>query len=196
MARTREAEWSEAKRLCRLSAEEGRMAREREDIAPDFGEDGPDDADGDSWLEPESASEREIEEEDRLRQRRQESFRAAADYVAVAFAGLATVEKVVLFGSVARPLEKEEPRPRRFRRAGALLWHEGKDVDRLCNFGTCPKGKPECLVPGCGKALFLRQHEGFALDPCALEPGNVALLFDRSRRFGPPSLDRWREIPF
>ena len=34
-------------------------------------------------------------------------------------------------------------------------------LGRLCSFNTCPKGKRECLVPGCGKTLFLRQHEEF-----------------------------------
>ena len=208
MGRAREEDWAEARRLCRLSAEEV----------------------------------------DRLLRRRQETFRAAADYVAAAFAALSAVQKVVLFGSVARPLERERPRHSRFRRAGVLLWHECKDVDlavwvgevddlkalqkararalnelidetgfgvahhqvdvfllepgsdrylgRLCHFGQCPKGKPECLVPGCGKALFLRQHEGFVLDPRALEPEGSEVLFDRSRQLGPPSLDRWREISF
>jgi len=61
----------------------------------------------------------------------------------------------------------------------------------------CPKGKPECLVPGCGASLFLRQHEGFTLDPHAFEPQKTVLLFDRARPFGPPSLDHWGDqVPF
>jgi len=32
---------------------------------------------------------------------------------------------------------------------------------RLCKFGICPKGKPECLVPGCGAVPFLQQHKRF-----------------------------------
>ena len=155
----------------------------------------------------------------------------------------------MLFGSVARPLERKPPRQPRFRQAGVTLPHERKDVDlavwlspvtelktlhrarsralddllvqtgfgvahhqvdvflfepgtdpyrgRLCSFGECPKGKPECLVRGCGATPFLRQHEDFVLDPRALEPRRTILLFDRSRPFGPPSLDRWGEqIPF
>ncbi|HVT57990.1 MAG TPA: hypothetical protein VHR45_06300 [Thermoanaerobaculia bacterium] len=202
-----------------------------------------------SWLEPEHVWPPKIREEDRLLRRRQEEFRAAADYVTVAFAQLPVVDRVVLFGSVARPLRREIPRFREFRRAGVALPHECKDVDlavwlsdtshlevlrktlgravnalfeeagigvahhqvdvfllepgsdrylgRLCHFGTCPKGKPECLAPGCGAALFLRQHEAFVFDPQALDPARSLLLFDRAAACGPPSLDRWRdETPF
>jgi hypothetical protein len=200
--------------------------------------------------EPERTWDGEIAEQDRLLLRRQEELRAAAEFVAAAFAQLPVVERVVLFGSVAQPLRKEVPRFQKFRRAGVAVWHECKDVDvavwlsdmsalkslqkargnamnalldtagigvahhqvdvfllepgsgrylgRLCHFGTCPKGKPECLVPGCGTALFLRQHEAFVLDPRSLDPARCVLLFDRARSFGPPSLDRWKEdhIPF
>lgn len=204
----------------------------------------------DSWADSGSSWEEEIAEEDRLLLRRQEELRAAADYVTVAFARLPIVERVVLIGSAARPLQREVPRFARFRRAGVALWHECKDVDlavwvsdvsnlralqkarsravnalldetgfgvahhqvdaflidpgsdrylgRLCHFGTCPKGKPECRVPGCGSALFLRQHEEFVFDPRSLDPSRCTLLFDRARAFGPPSLDRREDddIPF
>jgi hypothetical protein len=201
------------------------------------------------WAEPGLPWDEEIAQEDRLLLRRQQEFGAAADFVAVALARLAFVERVVLFGSVAQPLRKEVPRFTRFRRAGVALWHECKDVDlavwltdvsqlkklqkargdalndlfalanigvahhqvdvflfepgsdrylgRLCHFGTCPKGKPECRVAGCGAMLFLRQHEGFAFDPRSLEPARRAVLFDRAAAVGPPSLERWQDdIPF
>jgi hypothetical protein len=32
-------------------------------------------------------------------------------------------------------------------------------LGRLCQFSRCPKGKLECLVPGCGSVAFLQQHE-------------------------------------
>ena len=64
-----------------------------------------------------------------FRLRHRESFRAAAEYVAAAFAALGFVHRVVLFGSVARPPERETPRQWRYRRTGAQLWHEIKDVD-------------------------------------------------------------------
>jgi hypothetical protein len=203
--------------------------------------------DDEGWLDADPDLRWTLEDEQRSRRRRQEGFRAAADYVAVAYATLAAVERVVLFGSVARPLESERWKSRRS--AGGIVPHEYKDVDlavwvsdvsdlkalqkarsralgdllvdtdygvahhqvdvflfepgtnryrgRLCCFGECPKGKPECLVPGCGGALFLRQHENFALDPQALEGRNTVLLFDRARPFGPPSLDHWGDqVPF
>jgi hypothetical protein len=306
MGDSRDTDWARAKKLCRLSAEEVRMARElglnprklvknipsptqrwklpvREWVrelyrkahggpdpwenpslrapnpepllpSPSVGEFAVDEFaafseryDEDSWPDPDPDLRWTVEDEERSRCRRQDAFRAAADYVAVAYAALAPVEKVVLFGSAARPLGREPSRLRRH--AGAMVPHECKDVDlavwlsdatnlkalqkaralalndllvdtnfgvahhqvdvflfepgtdhylgRLCYFGTCPKGKPECLVPGCGTTLFLRQHEDFALDPQALEPRRTVLLFDRSRPFGPPSLDHWADkLPF
>ncbi len=53
-------------------------------------------------------------------------------------------------------------------------------LGRLCDFAQCPKHKPECLVPGCGAVAFLRQHEGFVLNPRALAPGRAVRLFDRN----------------
>ncbi len=205
--------------------------------------------DDESWVEPELTWDEEIAEQDGLLRRRQKEFRAGAAFVTAAFARLPFVERVVFFGSVARPLRREVPRFRRFRRAGVALWHECKDVDlavwlsdvselkslqkargnalndlfalaeigvahhqvdvflfepgsdrylgRLCHFGTCPKGKPECRVPGCGAALFLRQHEDFVFDPGSLAPARCDLLFDRAASVGPPSLERWEDdVPF
>ena len=175
---------------------------------------------------------RQIDEENELLLRRQRQFRLAADYIARALAELPAVRKVALFGSVARPLEKEVPRFRKFRRAGVALWHECKDVDlavwvddpgglkalqkalgnalnvmmrernvgvahhqaelfimeagtdrylgRLCCFGVCPKGKRECLAPGCGAHPFLQQHEGFTLHADALAPEKSVALFERA----------------
>jgi len=68
------------------------------------------------------------QENDRML-RQQRNFRLAADYVAEAFAEFDAVTKIVLFGSVASPLEKEIPRFREFQRASQPLDHECKDVD-------------------------------------------------------------------
>jgi hypothetical protein len=233
-------------RWMRESERSSGMAEERDGDGDEFeeapGEDEP-------WAEPELSWEEEVAEQDRMMLRRQEEFRAAADYVAAAFAGIPAVARVALFGSVARPLRKEVPRFKRFRRAGVAVWHECKDVDlavwlpdlgdlkalqkargralnalfaetgigvahhqvdvfllepgsdryrgRLCHFGTCPKGKPACQVPGCGAALFLQQHEGFVFDPLSLDPARCTVLFDRARSLGPPPLDRWMDdVPF
>jgi len=172
-----------------------------------------------------------IANENRKILRRQQEFRTAAEYVAAAFARVPEVKKVVLFGSVALPLEKEVPRFWKFRRAGIPIWRECRDADiavwlsnlgclrtlrraaalvlnvllyerdigvahhqldifimepgsdrflgNLCCFGECPKGKPECDVPGCGATPFLRQHEKFSFNPTSLQPEKVVVLFDR-----------------
>lgn len=78
---------------------------------------------------PRRPSQAEIQSEDRAMLRRQERLRLAAEYVAAAFAQVPAVQKVVLFGSVAAPLQKEVPRFREFRRAGVEIWHECRDVD-------------------------------------------------------------------
>jgi hypothetical protein len=52
---------------------------------------------------------------------------------------------------------------------------------RLCSFSQCPKGKRECLVPGCGRDPFLQQHAGFAFWPDALAPDKIMPLYDRRR---------------
>ncbi len=36
---------------------------------------------------------------------------------------------------------------------------------RLCSFGQCPKGKPECAVPGCGAQPFLQLYQNFEINP-------------------------------
>ncbi len=53
-------------------------------------------------------------------------------------------------------------------------------LGRLCSFNTCPKGKRECLVPGCGKTPFLRQHEEFEWWTDTLAPAKAVRLFDRA----------------
>jgi hypothetical protein len=53
-------------------------------------------------------------------------------------------------------------------------------LGRLCEFNRCPKGKRECLVPGCGAAAFLRQHEGFRWRPESLAAERTVRLFDRA----------------
>ena len=177
-------------------------------------------------------SARAIAEQNGLMAQRQRQFRVAADALTTAFAVLPEIERVALFGSVARPLEKQVPRFSDFRRAGIAVWHEYKDLDlavwlsrldqldalrgvrlrslrqlyddhrigvadhqvdvfilepgsdrylgRLCLFNACPKGKPECLIPGCGKRRLLRQHEAFRFEHEALAPDRCLILFDRA----------------
>jgi hypothetical protein len=53
-------------------------------------------------------------------------------------------------------------------------------LGRLCTFGECPKGKRECMVPGCGEKLFLQQHEKFTLRGDALGADRIVVLFERA----------------
>ena len=64
-----------------------------------------------------------------------------------------------------------------------FLFEPGTDrhLGRLCRFNRCPKGKAECLVPGCGDIAFLRQLEGFRWRPDSLAEDRIIRLFDRSR---------------
>jgi hypothetical protein len=70
-----------------------------------------------------------IEKENRDLLDRQRQFRVAADVVAAAFAAFSEVQAVAVIGSVARPLWKEVPRFREFRRDRIELWHECGDLD-------------------------------------------------------------------
>jgi len=54
-----------------------------------------------------------------------------------------------------------------------------RHLGRLCHFNQCPKKKPECLVPDCGRVSFLRQIEGFSLRPNAIDAARSVLLYDR-----------------
>jgi hypothetical protein len=51
-------------------------------------------------------------------------------------------------------------------------------LGRMCEFNRCPKGKPECLVSGCGETPFLRRHENFRWRPECLAADRAAPLFD------------------
>jgi hypothetical protein len=69
-------------------------------------------------------------------------------------------------------------------------------LGRLCNFGECPKGKPECLVPRCGSEKFLRQVDGFVLRPDALSPSKTITLFERGVSIPGGDDDDSFDIPF
>lgn len=53
-----------------------------------------------------------------------------------------------------------------------------KYLGRLCTFGTCPKGKPDCHTPGCGKTPYLKMVDGFNLHRDALDPAKSMRLYD------------------
>jgi hypothetical protein len=50
---------------------------------------------------------------------------------------------------------------------------------RLCTYSQCPKGKPECEVPGCGAQPFLQLYEDFAINPRVFADQPCVLLFER-----------------
>ena len=80
----------------------------------------------DSFSEP---TEKDIRQRNQYLRRRQQEFRKAAEVMARELGSLPQVEKVVLFGSVAMPLQKEVPRFREYRRSRIAVWHECRDVD-------------------------------------------------------------------
>ena len=74
----------------------------------------------------------------------------------------------------------------------------GEYRGRLCIFGQCPKpGKRECLVPGCGKSLFLQQFAKYHYNRAQFEGEPKVILFDRRKRFlvRPPRIERRRPQP-
>ena len=114
-------------------------------------------------------------EEDDLMRRRQQELRLTADYVAQAFQKHPEVLKVALIGSVARPLKKEVPRFRKFRRAGIAILHECKDLDlavwldSLDGLNELRRGLARSLIE-----LFSDRKIGVAhhqVDVFILEPG-------------------------
>ena len=70
-----------------------------------------------------------VAEEDRRMLARQASFRRAAEVVTAELAMVPEVRAITLFGSVARPLEREVPRFQPFRHHRIEVLHECKDID-------------------------------------------------------------------
>ena len=66
-----------------------------------------------------------------------------------------------------------------------FLFSEGwsEYLGRLCTYAQCPKGKIDCMTPGCGREPFLKQHEGFVLEPDALAAGRALPLWEHGRGF-------------
>lgn len=72
-------------------------------------------------------------------------------------------------------------------------------LGRLCSFNICPKGKPDCAVPGCGAVPFNKTVAGFEPYADLLTPAAHAMLYRRGRgrlmsaldlpRAGFPTLD-------
>jgi hypothetical protein len=50
---------------------------------------------------------------------------------------------------------------------------------RLCSFSQCPKGKPQCLVTGCGAIPFNKRVAEFMPHADLLAPARHAMLYER-----------------
>jgi hypothetical protein len=62
-------------------------------------------------------------------------------------------------------------------------------LGRLCGFSECPKGKRDCLVPGCGDIPFNKQHLDFTPEPNILAGADEAMLFRRGQGILMSALD-------
>ncbi len=105
---------------------------------------------------------------------RQERFRIAAEKVARELAQVSAVQRVVLFGSVARPLTEAAPRFQRFKRWRIALPHECKDVDLavwmtdFSNLRAVQKARTRALnalQQECDIGVAHHQVEIFLLEP-------------------------------
>jgi len=61
-----------------------------------------------------------------------------------------------------------------------LEWGSDRYLGRLCHFNQCPKGKLDCLVPGCGAVPFNKRFAEFAPRADLLAPAQFAMLYERS----------------
>jgi hypothetical protein len=64
-------------------------------------------------------------------------------------------------------------------------------LGRLCSFSNCPKGKRDCLVPGCGDIPFNKRIPDFAARADLLEGAEEATLYRR----GPGRLRSALQLP-
>lgn len=61
-----------------------------------------------------------------------------------------------------------------------------KYIGNLCPYNTCPKGKDDCHVPGCGDTPFLKKFKDFTLFPDAITKKNRIDIFNRALQDGKP----------
>jgi hypothetical protein len=54
-------------------------------------------------------------------------------------------------------------------------------LGRLCEFNQCPKGKMDCLAPGCGAIPFNKVIQDFVPGADLLAPVQHAMLYERGR---------------
>lgn len=75
--------------------------------------------------------------------------------------------------------------------ADIFLFEPGSDryLGRLCWFNACPKGKPECRVPGCGDVAFNQIHEDFYPDASLLITARDNMLYEKGKGILMSALD-------
>lgn len=68
-------------------------------------------------------------------------------------------------------------------RVDVFLFEPGSDryLGRLCRYSTCPKGKLDCLVPGCGTIPFNKVVEGFRPHADIVATAGDTMLYERGR---------------
>ncbi|MEW6644722.1 MAG: hypothetical protein AB1586_29750 [Pseudomonadota bacterium] len=116
-----------------------------------------------------------IEEQNSILLRNQHAFRVAADVVTDAFMTFEEIEAIAVIGSVAKPLWKEIPRFREFRRADVAVWHECKDLDlavwlsKLDRLGELRRVRDlalrDAFAAGTGPGVASHQAEVFLFEP-------------------------------
>ena len=121
-----------------------------------------------------------IDEQNEYLLRRRDHFRLAAEEVAAQLSRFDEVDKIMLVGSVAKPLKKEVPRFREYRRAQIEVWHECKDVDLaiwindLACLGAIRRAIGQTLGRFCGTANIRVAHHQVEL--FIMQPGTNAYL--------------------
>jgi hypothetical protein len=62
-----------------------------------------------------------------------------------------------------------------------FLFEPGSDryLGRLCAFNECPKGKRDCMTPGCGAIPFNKKVDGFKPHDDLLAPAAHAMLYQK-----------------
>lgn len=72
-----------------------------------------------------------------------------------------------------------------------FLFEPGTDryLGRLCSYSSCPKGKQDCLAPGCGEVPFNKQIEGFRPYADLLAGTDASMLYRRGRGVVRSALD-------
>lgn len=122
-----------------------------DELAEEVDVEGDELSESDLFDEDATPDEDDIASQNRYQLKRQRNFRTAAETVARALSQLPEVRKVVLFGSVSRPLKKEVPRFREYRSRGIEVLHECNDVDlavwvsRLDGLKSLQKARSQAL---------------------------------------------------